>query len=220
MLDVIGVGFGRTGTASLKTALEHLGFGPCYHMVECVAQPRRFERWARALAGAPDWDEVFAGYRATVDFPGTGFWYEIADRYPRAKIILTTRDPDAWYESNFDTIYQASHREEPPRGMDPQMWKTLMRPLVDRLVWDGIFGGAFADRDHAIQVFTEHNEEVKRAVPANRLLVFEAADGWGPLCEFLDVEVPSEPYPAINQRKSNLIARVIAGNGLPRVGER
>ncbi len=116
MLEVIGVGYGRTGTLSLKTALERLGFGPCYHAVEFMRHPEHQARWEAAFHGNPQWVEVFAGYRSTVDFPGTAFWRELVDAYPEAKAILTVRDPQEWYASMRETFLAAAagHGGQPP----------------------------------------------------------------------------------------------------------
>ena len=111
-LRVIGAGYGRTGTLSLRTALERLGFAPCEHMINVMENPERFLLWQAALeqkerGGAIDWDPLFAGYSATVDWPGAFFWRELANANPRAKVILTVRDPDRWYDSVRQTIYRA-----------------------------------------------------------------------------------------------------------------
>lgn len=220
MLNVISPGFARTGTASLKTALEHLGFGPCYHFYDLIAQPQRFEHWRRALDGEQvDWDEVFDGYQATVDWPGTAFWRELVARYPDAKVVLTVRDPQRWYESVYNTIFQFPQRDVPPPGMAPETWSGQMRPVIMKMIWEGTFQGRFADRQHAIEVFEEHNAEVQRTVSADRLLVYEVRQGWAPLCEFLGVEVPSATFPHINATESmpDVIKRVLAGEGLPAV---
>ena len=105
-LDVIGAGFGRTGTMSLKVALEELGFGPCYHMSEVFAHPEHVELWRAAAQGKEvDWEQIFGGYRATVDWPACSFYGELMEKYPDAKVILTVRDPQRWYESAYNTIY-------------------------------------------------------------------------------------------------------------------
>lgn len=217
MVDVIGAGFGRTGTASLKVALEHLGLGPCHHMFEVVARPELLPRWERAVAGEDiDWDEVFEGYRSTVDWPGCTYWQELMDAYPHAKVILTVRNPDRWYDSAYNTIYQFSVEPEPE---EPDAAPSLrrMRPMVEKLIWEGTFGGRFEDRAHAIRVFAEHNTEVQRRVPSDRLLVFQVDQGWPPLCDYLGVDVPAEPFPHINQGQSirELVQTVLAGGRLP-----
>ena len=126
MLEVIGVGYGRTGTLSLKTALERLGFGPCYHAVEFMRHPEHQARWEAAFRGDnPRWEEVFAGYRSTVDFPGVAFWRELVDAYPEAKAILTVRDPKQWYASMRETFLAAAGPDVQPA--DPGRWRWILR---------------------------------------------------------------------------------------------
>ncbi|MCO5994820.1 sulfotransferase family protein [Actinoallomurus rhizosphaericola] len=197
MLEVIGVGFGRTGTLSLKLALERLGFAPCHHMTELVDNAEQTDLWARVAAGEPvDWDEVYRGYRATTDWPGAHYWRRLIEHFPQAKVILTVRDPQKWYESVRGSIYRV--RSLPmPDGLDVKR-----RDFVDEMIWEREFGGRFEDADHAITVFNEHNEAVRREVPAERLLEFQVGDGWEPLCGFLGVPVPDEPFPRSNDRQA------------------
>ncbi len=204
MLDVIGAGFGRTGTASLKAALERLGYGPCYHMFEVLTAPERMSDWQRAVEGDADWDSVFAGYRATVDWPGAAFWRELVEHYPQAKVVLSVRDPHSWYESTYETIYQfATQPAASPDGdAAGRRFRERMLPTIREIIWDGTFGGRFDDEAHAIAVFEAHNAEVRAAVPADRLLVHHVAQGWEPLCDFLGVDVPPEPFPHVNERDS------------------
>ncbi|MFR9729748.1 sulfotransferase family protein [Saccharopolyspora sp. MS10] len=199
MVEIIGAGFGRTGTASIKGALEHLGFGPCYHMFEVIAEPDRMRDWARALDGDADWDRVLAGYQSTVDWPGCAFWRELVEAYPEAKVLLTTRDPQRWYDSTYNTIYQFV-RDPPGDSTDP--FTAKLRPTIERMIWNGTFDGRFEDRDHAIAVFERHNAEVRAAVPADRLLEYQVGQGWEPLCEFLGVDVPHEDFPHLNDSAS------------------
>jgi hypothetical protein len=198
-LEVIGAGFGRTGTMSLKVALEELGYGPCYHMVELFEHPEHVQRWEAAVRGEPiDWEEVFSGYRATVDWPGAAFYKELTKAYPEAKVLLSVRDPERWYESTRKTIYTTV---DPSSEMIAAVGPAPR--LNDELIWKRTFGGNFEDRRHATEVFERHNEEVKEQVPAKRLLVYEVKDGWGPLCEFLGVEVPkAKPFPHLNDTEA------------------
>ncbi|AGL19423.1 sulfotransferase family protein [Actinoplanes sp. N902-109] len=190
-MDVIGAGFGRTGTLSLKTALEQLGFGPCMHMLPLLDDPGRAALFQRAADGdGHALGKALAGCRSTVDWPGTFFWRELVAAHPDAKVILTVRDPGKWYESACNTIFQAA--QHAPAGVEVQVGMT------HRIVWEGTFGGRFTDRDHAIRVFEEHNAAVRREVPADRLLEFEVKDGWAPLCEFLGVPVPGTDFPRTN----------------------
>ncbi|GAA2794319.1 hypothetical protein GCM10010470_31520 [Saccharopolyspora taberi] len=173
-------------------------------MFEVIAQPTRIRPWASALDGERvDWDQVFAGFESTVDWPGCAFWQQLMERYPDAKVVLTVRDPLRWYESTYNTIYQfvKNGSEADERfGADPDM--LALRPTIERMVWNGTFDGRFEDRDHAIEVFERHNAEVQRIVPPERLLVFEVKQGWGPLCEFLGVDVPEEDFPHVNDSAS------------------
>jgi hypothetical protein len=189
-MDVIGVGFGRTGTLSLKEALEDLGFGPCYHMLEVIDRPDRAVAWIEAATEpSPDWDQIFAGYRSTVDWPGAAFWRPLAARYPDARIVLTVRDPDRWYTSVETTIYRQYqlHRDD---GVP-------FARMVGSVVWDGVFGGRF-DRESAIARFHRHVAEVRETIAAERLLIYEVGAGWGPLCDFLGVPAPARDFPRNN----------------------
>jgi hypothetical protein len=197
LLEIVGAGFGRTGTLSLKQALERLGFGPCHHMIELVENLDQVELWTRvAHDGTADWDEVYRGYRSTVDWPGVRYWRELTSHFPQAKVILTLRDPKRWYESATESIYRAATLTD----SDPQTAR--MRQFVRQLIWEGDFGGRFDDAEHAIKVFNEHNEAVRREIPADRLLVFDVREGWEPLCAFLGVPVPDEPFPHANDRQA------------------
>jgi Sulfotransferase domain len=194
-MDVIGAGFGRTGTLSLKIALEMLGRGPCMHMVPLLDDPERATLFARAAEGdLSSLDKALEGHRSTVDWPGTYFWRELIEKHPEAKVVLTVRDPQKWYDSAHGTIFQAA--QNAPRGGDDSVAAGLA--MLRALIWEGTFGGRFADREHAVRVFTEHNEAVRRAVPADRLLEFEVSQGWPPLCDFLGVPVPDAPFPRAN----------------------
>lgn len=194
-LSVIGAGFGRTGTLSLKIALERLGLGPCYHMAEVFAHPEHVPAWRDAAEGRPvDWDTLLVGYGAAVDWPACHFWRELAVRHPQARVVLTVRDAERWYASVRDTIYGALCAELPA---EPPVLRA-QQAMARRIVLERTFGGRFEDRDHAIRVYREHNEAVRRALPPERLLVYEVAQGWEPLCGFLDRPVPDEPFPRVN----------------------
>lgn len=208
-LQIIGAGFGRTGTLSLKTALEQLGY-PCYHMIECFPRgPSHWKLWEEALAGKPDWDALFEGFTATVDFPACTSYQALADYYPDAKVILSVRDPEKWFQSLQETIF-APHWMEflPTSEAGPYMKATINDYFDDRM----------HDRDHLIRRFNEHTEAVKAAIPPERLLVFEAVQGWEPLCEFLGHPVPEGDYPHVNdtQATKDIINAIIA-NGFQAV---
>ena len=194
-LDVIGAGFGRTGTLSLKNALEQLGFGKCYHMFEVYRNPSHFAIWSNAHTGKPvDWDRLFAGYRSTTDWPSCNLWREQMIRYPDAKLLLSLRDPESWYRSVMSTIYPSTMRL---LHSDDEQQRRFGEWAMD-IIWKRVFDNRMGDANHVMDVFTRHNETVIATVPADRLLVFEAKDGWPPLCEFLGVPVPDEDYPRVN----------------------
>jgi Sulfotransferase domain len=200
---VIGAGVGRTGTMSLKAALERLGFGPCFHGRHVLDHRDRLPQWLAAASGEPvDWAALFAGYAATMDWPGAAFWRELTATFPEAKVILTERDPDGWYDSVARTIYPMFGSRTDPRAARARATVPGLDVMTDftrLLIWDGpFFGGRFEDRDHAIAVFEAHNAAVRREVPADRLLVCGADVGWPTLCRFLGVPVPDEPYPHLN----------------------
>jgi hypothetical protein len=200
-----GAGFGRTGTMSLKVALEELGFGPCYHMSEVFTHPEHVELWRAATREEQvDWEQIFGGYRATVDWPGCTFYKELLERSPNAKVILTVRDPQRWYESAYNTIYRITGAASSPLFylasllmLRARRMKQARRMIVE-LIWEREFHGRFEDREYAIETFERHNEEVTQHVLPEKLLVYEVKEGWAPLCEFLGVEVPDKPFPHLN----------------------
>jgi hypothetical protein len=194
-LQVIGAGLGRTGTLSLKLALEHLGFDRCYHMSEAIAQiATHADLWIAAAAGEDRWDAIFAGYRSTTDYPGCLYWQELAQRYPQAKIILTTREADKWFESVMATVMSPAHRAR--FEADPKMAE-----FFRAAVFQDDLEACLGQREAMIAYFNRWNQQVIDAAPADRLLVFSARDGWEPLCAFLGVPVPPEPYPRVNSRE-------------------
>ncbi|WP_167534329.1 sulfotransferase family protein [Frankia casuarinae] len=141
---------------------------------------------------------TYGQYRSTVDWPGARFWRELADHYPSARVILTVRDPEKWYDSARSTLFQAISNR--PARMSAEAMRVIT--MMNLVVWDGVFKGRFADKDHALQVFAEHNAAVQREISADRLLVFDVAQGWGPLCDFLGVPVPGEQFPRLNNREA------------------
>jgi hypothetical protein len=193
-LRVIGAGLGRTGTLSLKLALEHIGFDRCYHMSEMIAQVRRhLPLWIEAASGNPQWDAIFEGYRSSTDYPGCMFWRELIAKYPEAKVILTTREPDKWFESVTATVFSPEHRKmfEGNPMMAEFFRLTVFGDIEDRL----------GDRAKMVEYFNAWNQAVIDEVPPEKLLVYAAADGWEPLCAFLGVPVPAAPYPRVNSRE-------------------
>jgi hypothetical protein len=194
-VKVVGAGFGRTGTLSLKYALEMLGFDKCYHMMEVQFHPEHVAIWRQAARGEPiDWHSLFDGYQATVDWPSCNFWREQLEAYPDAKVILSRRDPERWYESVMNTIWKVS-RERPPSD-DPRAKEGSA--MAFEVIWDGVFDRRMDDKDHVISVYEAHNQAVIDELPADKLLVFEASQGWEPLCAFLDRPVPDQDYPRVN----------------------
>lgn len=205
-LEIVGVGFGRTGTDSTRTALNLLGF-PCYHMFEVLENsdnPDHLDFWLEVARSEPgvqhDWQQVFSKYRATVDNPGACVWRELLEANPEAKVLLTLhpKGADAWYRSTINTIYAIRSRWQLRllRRFIPRLRK--MGEMTDRLIWERFHESTMDDPAKAKARYEAHRREVETAVPADRLLVFRASDGWEPLCEFLGVPVPDEPFPRTN----------------------
>lgn len=195
-LKIIGSGFGRTGTMSTKKALEQLGFGPCHHMVEVIQNPAQPPFW-RALAEGrqPDWDKIFEGYTSQVDFPGAAFWRDLAQAFPDAKVIHTERPEDDWWASYSKTIGKFFvHRNNlnlpPPVAANFETMETLLI--------EGVMKGL--DKQSSISAYRRNNEAVRATIAPERLLVFTPSDGWEPLCRFLGVDAPDEPFPRSNAR--------------------
>jgi uncharacterized protein YndB with AHSA1/START domain len=189
-LTVVGAGVGRTGTSSLKLALERLLGRPCHHMYEMFVDPLAIPRWTAAIDGEPvDWSTMCAGYAAVVDWPGAAFWPELTAANPDALVVLSVRDAASWYRSASNTIFQLY--DHPPPEMAP-WFGTMRRLLTER------FSCAFDDEQAMIDTFVRHNEAVRRAIPPERLLEWTATDGWEPLCDRLSMEVPSDPFPRTN----------------------
>lgn len=196
-LQVIGAGMPRTGTLSLKTALEQLGFGPCHHMTEVFAHPEQWPLWERlGEGGEVAWEEVFGAYRSCTDAPGVYFWRQLADGYPDAKVILTERDAERWYDSMAATIFSPRHRQTLQGSPVGAIIAKLARrgwPDRDEQVRSGP-----PSREVMIQMFEAHNAAVRREIAPERLLIYQVAQGWEPLCAFLGVPVPSTPFPHVN----------------------
>lgn len=198
-LQVIGAGFGRTGTLSMKAALEQLGYDKCHHMLEVFASDEQLDMWHGISQGeAPDWDNVFEGFQASVDFPSSSYWRELTTHYPEAKIILTTRSFESWYASAYETIW--------PVSRDIPGWLTIV-PKVRKIkqmtfgaIWNRLFAGGLEDKDTARRVFEQHEADVKAAFAEDRLLVFHPKEGWEPLCTFLGKPIPATEFPNVNDR--------------------
>jgi len=197
-MKVLGAGFGRTGTMSLKIALEKLGIGPCYHMREVVSHPSHIKIWYDISRGEhPNWDRLFSGFNSAVDFPVSLFYEELINKFPDAKFILTLRDFDKWYISTANTIYKVP-------TMLPVWFKQVVYPIrmfiamQVNLIWVGLFNNKFSDKESAKIVYYEHIESVKKTIPSDKLLIYHVNMGWEPLCEFLNVAVPEIPFPKVN----------------------
>lgn len=205
-IRVIGAGIGRTGTTSLKLALEQLGFNKCYHMEEVAEHPEHAPIWLAAANGRDvAWDDLFAGYQAAVDLPTYAFYRELMAYYPHAKVILTLRDPEVWYASAAQTIFRL-----PPRSLMGPLrllslfnndLKTLIKiePVARQVGYEYFFKGDLS-KENAIRVFNQHNQAVQQTVPPERLLVYDVRQGWEPLCSFLQLPVPDAPFPHENTR--------------------
>jgi Sulfotransferase domain len=199
-LKVVGAGFGRTGTLSLKHALEKIGYGPCYHMMEVFPRPDHVAMWHRlAFTESMDWDLLFRDFTATVDWPAARWWREIAAHYADAKVLLSVRDEEGWYKSMIDTIYQPM-KWPVPDGV-PEIVR-LQNEMARRAILGDTFDNRFEDKAHAIEVFRRHNQEVRDTIDPGRLLVFDVREGWAPLCRFLEVPIPDEPFPRLNDTAS------------------
>ncbi len=188
-LNVVGAGLGRTGTNSLQFALQQLLGGRCYHMVEVMADPDvRVQQWMDALDGKADWDAIFQGYVAAVDWPASAFWRELAEHYPDAPVLLSTRaSTDAWFASFSTTIWQVMLRDE-PNGDSPMP----LRMMSERFTPD------WHDAEACKAAYEQHNAEVRATIDPNRLIDWQPGDGWQPICDRLGIAVPDEPFPHMN----------------------
>jgi Sulfotransferase domain len=194
-LQVIGAGVGRTGTYSLKLAINKLGLGPCHHMEEVIFHmPEQVPLWAAAVKGHPDWAAVYRGYQSAVDWPTATFFRELAAAYPAAKFVLTMRSTESWVESFSSTIYKLlGMRHQAPKEM--QEWLEMSAAVIAKA---GFVPGL--DKDALAKAFEAHNAAVTAAIPAERVLVYQVKEGWAPLSKFLDVAAPDEPFPRTNDR--------------------
>lgn len=214
-MKLIGAGLPRTATLTQKLALESLGFGPCYHMVNVLGDLSLVPRWRQALEGRGNWEEIFSGFQATVDWPGAFFYAELMQEYPDAKVLLSVRDGEAWERSMGETIWGViygdclMHDMSQARCRVDQGWADYMDMM--RAMWEK--SGLLTEDDETgtgnlARAMERYNAEVKATVPADRLLVWHPSDGWGPLCEFLEVPVPEGPVPHVND-SSQFASRII-----------
>ncbi len=198
-LKVIGAGPGRTGTTSLKHALEHLGYGPCHHMSACFGSTQQTRWFLEAAEGkAVDWNSVFSDFQAAVDWPAAAYYLDLLQNFPDAKVVFTYRQPEEWYQSVSETIFNVvSSIPTWVKFLFPHAERLAL--MIEKTVWQNELGGKFQDREHALNFFEQRLKQVKASVPQERLLVHSAEDGWEPLCAFLEVGVPSIPYPRLNE---------------------
>ena len=189
-LSLIGAGFGRTGTDSMRQALETIGMGPCHHMKEVNDSAEQTALW-RAVAGggAADWQQIFSSYQSSIDWPSAYYWRELSATYPDAKILLTVRSAESWYDSMSKTICKVIRTSNDPQS------------LGVNLIGNQVFSGRYDEREHAIAVFEKNNADVRATFPPERLLVYRLGDGWEPLCRFLDKPVPDTPFPHTNSAR-------------------
>ena len=194
-ISLIGAGYGRTGTLSLKSALETLGYNKCHHMIEVIRNPGEPEKWLQAIdAKTVNWASLLKGYEATVDWPACHFYQELADYYPKAKVLLSIRDPLDWFESmSATTLGVIRKRMQASNAGQP-------KNLGTELVVNAAFGGEIDDAEQAIRMFNQHTKEVVDIIDSDRLLIYNVREGWEPLCQFLDKPVPDAPFPRVNSR--------------------
>jgi Sulfotransferase domain len=216
-MRLIGAGLPRTGTLSQKVALEMLGLAPCYHMVNVLGDLEEAGLWRRAVEGEGPWDEIFDGYLATVDWPGSYFYRELTEYYPDAKVLLSVRDADAWERSMRDTIWGIFYGDilirdlSSARSRVDDQWRGYIELMAEMWQRSGLIdSGADTTSESMKSAMERFNEEVKQTVPADRLLVWSVGDGWEPLCEFLELPVPDTPFPHLNDSKG-FVDRIVDG---------
>jgi len=216
-MKVIGAGLPRTGTLSQKVALEMLGFGPCYHMVNVLTDLPLAEQWAEALDEQADWDAIFGEHGSTVDWPGSFFYRELAEAYPDAKVVLSVRDPEAWEKSMLDTIWDVlyghslmAHISKAREQIDPD-WRAYMDLMRRMWAAQGVFSGTELRPGQLAEAISRYQEQVQRNIPEDRLLVWSVQEGWEPLCRFLEVDVPQAQFPRLNDSKM-FVDRIIDGS--------
>jgi hypothetical protein len=206
-MKLIGAGLPRTGTLSLKVALEVLGIGPCYHMVNVLGNLDLVPPWRQALDGDGQWEEIFQGFEATVDWPGSYFYRELIDVYPNAKVLLTVRDGHVWTRSMRETIWGVLYGDNVARHLSDARadvddgWRGYVELMTEMWRRSDLIAGEHTTDEQMSNAMGRYHEAVQRTVPSDRLLVWSVEEGWGPLCEFLDLPVPEMPFPHLNDSK-------------------
>jgi len=199
-MKIIGCGFGRTGSMSMKIALEQLGFGPCHHMDEVIANPEKhLPFWLAASKGEDvNWDDALKGYESCVDWPSAAYWSVLAEHYPDAKILLTTRSAESWYNSISNTIFKiiGDTMDAPPNEAPNPFGE-----MLGHMVLENTFQGNITDRDHCINIFNQNVQAVKNTFKGDKLFVYNIGDGWDGLCRWLDVPIPDMPFPRTNNQE-------------------
>ncbi len=199
-MEVIGAGLSRTGTMSTQAALQLLGY-PCYHMAEVARSERHLGAWGSYLSGESnmDWSELFSSFLACVDTPCCLFYREMLKAFPDAKVLLNLRDPENWY----DSLVSLAEALEEFRARSEENPKLAAFLDVTDMVGLRLTNGDFS-KENCIEAFHRHNNDVQNHVPSSRLLVFKVQDGWEPLCEFLDKEIPETPFPHLNEGRETI----------------
>ena len=194
-MQIFGAGVGRTGTYSLKLAINQLGLGPCHHMDEVLHNMSvQVPLWSAAVDGRPDWNQIYDGFNSAVDWPTAGFFGQLIEKYPSAKFVLTERDPERWADSFGATIYKLlAGKDQGPVEM--KAWLDMVERVIAKTGFP-----AGLDHDGLVSAFVAHNEAVKATIPADQLLVYQVKEGWGPLCRFLNLPAPAEAFPRTNDR--------------------
>ena len=190
----MGAGLGRTGTYSLKLALEQLLGGTCYHMSEVFSHPEHISLWHQAFKGRmPNWHSMLHDFTAAVDEPASCFWYELSQAFPEALVILSVRDSESWWRSADNTILNDARNEAPSGPPFISEWHAMVIEMNRFLFPKGV-----DDKEAVIAVFEAHNRRVRETISPHRLLEWKATEGWGPICKALDLPVPDEPFPHTN----------------------
>lgn len=222
-IQVIGAGFPRTGTTTLKRVLETLGYDKCYHMKEFLVNPDHLKYWKEVdEKESTNWEELFRGYKACVDVPGYPYYQILMKQYPGAKVILTIRPFDQWYSSASETVLKAGPQTILEKlsmllklPFNPRLRKVIKAiQFFERIFWDEQFNNKFTDKEYAKEIYESHIEQVKNTVPEQSLLVYDVRQGWEPLCGFLNKSIPDEEFPHLNKKENfkDMLSELMKGN--------